>query len=752
MIVWYSLTLLLSSMLLFLVQPMVARMILPALGGTPAVWNTCMVFFQAVLLLGYAYAHGSVAWLGTRRQAVVHVILLLVVLFLLPFSVGDGTTPPAEGNPVPWLLWQLLLSIGLPFFLVSSSAPLLQRWFAGTSHPDAGDPYFLYGASNLGSLVALLAYPSLVEPNLWLSEQSGLWTGGYAFLIAMTCGCAVWARCRSVAVSTAVPSAHSAILTLDSTGTPGPGLRRRLWWALLAFVPSSLMLGVTTHLTTDIAAVPLLWVLPLATYLLTFVLAFSRRQRFSLPFLSVALPLVAMALVLWSPLLTGFGGSLGWFFVPFHLFVFFVMAMVCHGRLAQSRPPVTHLTQFYLWMSIGGVAGGAFNGILAPLLFSGVFEYPLMMVAACMLCVPRKRADTDQRAAFKNDLARPALLGVIMYGFVLLLGVVEPQTPQAINVFSVPYALRVLGFLLPAVVAFTFRKRPIRFGLGFAVALAFMPYFFPIVEGHIVHRERNFFGVKRVRFEQNGELHRLIHGSTAHGIQNASPAREREPLGYYHRLGPIGDVFSAVVGSDPQARVAVVGLGTGATAAYARAGQHFTFYEIDPAVARLAEDPRFFTYLRNCEGTYDLVLGDGRLRLTEAASGEFRLIILDAFSSDAIPVHLLSREALTTYLDKMRPGGVIAFHISNRYVDLASVLGNLARDAGLKCLIRIDGALSAEQKKAGRWAAAYVVMARSAESIAELIDNPNWRLLEGEPETRVWSDQYCNIWGVFRWR
>lgn len=748
MVAWFSLTLLSSSMLLFLVQPMVARMILPALGGTPAVWNTCMVFFQAVLLLGYAYAHGSVAWLGVRRQAVVHVLLLLMVLFLLPFSVGEGTTPPTDSNPVPWLLWQLLISIGLPFFVVSSSAPLLQRWFAGTRHPDADDPYFLYGASNLGSLVALLAYPLVVEPSLWLSEQSQLWAGGYAFLIVMTFGCAVWAR-RGSAGHGASP--HSAIPAVDSQSEPAPNLRRRLWWALLAFVPSSLMLGVTTHLTTDIAAVPLLWVLPLATYLLTFVLAFARRPRFSLPFLSMALPLVAMALVLWSPLLTGFGGSLRWIFVPFHLFVFFVMALLCHSRLAHSRPPATYLTQFYLWLSIGGVAGGAFNGILAPMIFDGVFEYPLMMVAACMFCLLRTGSEAARWAALKHDFARPALLGLILYGIVLLHRVVEPQTPQAVSVFSISYGFRLVGFLLPAIVAFTFRKRPIRFALGFAVSLAFMPYFFPIREGRVVHGERNFFGVKRVRFEQDGALHRLIHGSTAHGIQNSSPALQREALGYYHRSGPIGDIFSAVVAPHAEAKVAVVGLGTGAMAAYAEPGQHFTFYEIDPAVARLAEDPRFFTYLLNCEGAYDLVFGDGRLRLAESPPGAFHLIILDAFSSDAIPVHLLSREALGTYLDKLRPDGVIAFHISNRYVNLVPVLGNLARDAGLKCLIRNDRKVPPEEKRAGRWPAVYVVMAGSDKPIAELIDNPNWQSLEGEAGTAVWTDQYCNMWSVFRW-
>ena len=382
MVLVFGLTLFVSSVLLFLVQPMVGKMILPSLGGTPAVWNTCMVFFQAALLGGYAYAHASVNWLGVRRQAALHLILLFIPLAVLPIVIGQDATPPTRGNPVFWLLGQLAWRVGLPFFVVSTSAPLLQRWFADTGHPAAKDPYFLYAASNLGSFLALLAYPLVVEPTLHLESQSVVWAGGYGALIGLILICAivVW-RSRSGGGTNPVGQDEALSGDLPATSAPTPG--RRLRWVLLALVPSSLMLGVTTHVTTDLAPVPLLWIIPLALYLLTFVFVFARKPPIShalmlrvFPFAIV--PAAILVVLVELPPVPDV------VLVLVQLVTFFVAAMVCHGELVASRPAAGHLTEFYLWMSVGGVLGGLFNAVISPVLFNSLIEYPLMLVAACL--------------------------------------------------------------------------------------------------------------------------------------------------------------------------------------------------------------------------------------------------------------------------------------------------------------------------------------------------------------------------------
>lgn len=354
------------------------------MGGTPGVWNTCMVFFQASLLAGYIYAHAATAWLGVRRQAALHVGLLLLPLSTLPIAVSIGWSPPVEENPIPWLLALLLVSVGLPFFVISASAPMLQKWFASTGHPAAKDPYFLYRASNLGSMLGLLAYPALLEPTLQLAEQSWLWSWGYGLLILLTLGCAVilWRGPVSATHSLSLGASHDShgLLTIEDSGS-GLTVSRRMRWVALSFVPSSLMLGVTTHLSTDIAAIPLLWVIPLALYLFSFVLVFARKPSLSHQFMVRRLPflILASAITIFSK-----ATQPVWLLMPLHLLTFFVAAMVCHGEMAKDRPPTRHLTEFYLWMSVGGVLGGLFNALVAPMVFSTVVEFPLAMVAASL--------------------------------------------------------------------------------------------------------------------------------------------------------------------------------------------------------------------------------------------------------------------------------------------------------------------------------------------------------------------------------
>jgi hypothetical protein len=498
------------------------------------------------------------------------------------------------------------------------------------------------------------------------------------------------------------------------------------------------MLGVTTYMTTDIAAVPLLWVLPLATYLLTFVLVFARKPPISLASIAPALPLV---LPVWMCTPMQFG-SMTWILIPLHLLLFFVVAMVCHGRLARSRPGPRHLTEFYLWISVGGVLGGLFNAVLAPLIFSRVIEYPLMLVLACLLR-PRLTPTTDVPRDRRLDVLLPLAMGLITCGIV--------RAGQALDVLD-NAAIRLLVFFVPAVICFIFRKRPLRFGLGFGAFLIATSYFADLQTGTTLHVERNFFGVKRIQIDAQGAFRELVHGGTKHGIQSTDPARSREPLAYFHRTGPIGDVFEALRGRDTDAPVAVIGLGIGTMAAYAEPGQRFTFYEIDPAVARLASNPEYFTYLTECRGEYEIVLGDGRQTLARAPDRSYGLIILDAFSSDAIPIHLLSREAIRLYLSKLDSDGFLAFHVSSRYLDLTPVLGNLAAEANLICLVRTDLKVSLQEREAGKFPSCYVVMSRQSEPVASLIDDPNWEAVEGDPSSALWTDQYCNVLSVFRWR
>lgn len=729
-ILLFSITLFVSAALLFTVQPMVGKMLLPLLGGTPAVWNTCMLFFQAALLVGYAYAHGSCRWLGVRRQAAVHVVLLLLPLFVLPIALAAGQNPPGDRSPIPWLLAQLAVAVGAPFAVVSTTAPLLQRWFAGTGHAQGRDPYFLYVASNAGSLLALLAYPVVLEPALRVSQQSWAWAGAYGVFVALVLSCAivVWRTKTAGEIDASNP------VNADAAAVPGgievaPTLTRRLWWIFLAFVPSSLMLGVTTYITTDIAAVPLLWVLPLALYLLSFVVVFARRPVVSprsmgrlLPF--VLLPLTFTMVLAWKP------GT--WILVVLHLIVFFIAALACHGRLAQSRPPAQHLTEFYFWMSVGGVLGGIFNALVAPAVFPIVLEYPLAMALACCAVPGEFPSRQDRRRAWL-DFLLPIVGGAIWAAWVAT----ELRRP----VFG-PFAF----VAVPTLACLIFCKRPIRLALAVGILVtgeAYLSHFLPIAP---LCLQRDFFGVKRVVSTPNGAQHKLYHGGTLHGSQYTDPVRSRLPLTYYYPSGPVGDVFRSLAQRQSQGRVAVIGLGAGSVAFYARPGQHFTFYEIDPAVARIAEDPRYFTFLQQCAGEYDIVLGDGRLTLTQSPDGCYDLILLDAFSSDAIPTHLLTIEAIELYLRKLAPEGWIVFHFSNASLDVGPVLANLAGQAGLTCIYREDRTSNEDKAKSQ-----YAAMARRPGELATLANQAGWEPLPPKPGKGVWTDQYSNLLGLVKW-
>jgi hypothetical protein len=509
----FALTLLVSAALLFVVQPLMARMVLPMLGGTPAVWNTCMVFFQTALLAGYAYAHASNTWLGVRVQSLVHVGLLLLALVFLPIVIPDcwvGTLE-SEVEPSFSLLGALVASVGLPFFAVSSTAPLLQRWFARTDHPSASDPYFLYGASNVGSMLALVGYPFLVEPNLRLALQSRYWAAGYMLLVVLIIACALatWRSKRG-------PSEDHTV----GDGSDRPGLGRMASWVALAFIPSSLMLGVTTYLTTDLASIPLLWVVPLALYLLTFILVFARRQILPLAWLNRAQPLILIILAMIMCL-----NSVQSLMIPVHLLAFFVVAMVCHGELVRLRPAARDLTAFYLAMSFGGALGGVFNALIAPVAFDWIAEYPLAVVLAAMVRPGGVYFSGSARSRVLDFLA-PAVLAIVLIAVTpRLIGRYDSQGPGlVVN----------LAAGLVALVCFSFKDRPVRFALGIGAALL-ASHLTIGARGQTLYRERNFFGVARVWEDRVRGFHRLTHGNTLHGQQSTDPALRREPLTYYHR-------------------------------------------------------------------------------------------------------------------------------------------------------------------------------------------------------------------------
>jgi spermidine synthase len=723
----FALTMFIGAALLFVVQPMIGKMFLPFLGGTPAVWTTCMLFFQAALLAGYAYAHASTSRLGNRRQISLHIGLLLLPFFFLPLGISQKWVgrPPQGVSPSLWLLGLLIGMVGLPFFAVSTTAPLLQRWFSMTDHPSAHDPYFLYSASNVGSMLALIGYPLLLEPNLSLARQGAYWAAGYGLLVVLILACAttIWRTPQVVA--------HTPTSSTDSAESKSPGVKEWLRWVALAFVPSSLMLSVTTYMTTDLAPVPLLWVVPLAIYLLTFILVFARRSPIPHRLMVRLLPMSVVLLTLIFSLKTSQA-----IFIPVHLLNLFVVAMVCHGELMQHRPVARHLTAFYLAMSLGGVLGGIFNALVAPQIFSWVAEYPIALVLSCLACPSVSPISRKPKSA-ALDLVLPLILGVLL---IWLVPVLVPRSTSQSDATGPKVAFGVAAFI-----CYTFKGRPARFALGIGVVLLSSQLLVNL-EGKVLYQERSFFGVLRVTEDAGGNFRQLIHGRTLHGMQSLEPNRRSEPLSYYHRTGPIGQVFEALATRDRMPNVAVVGLGAGTLASYATPEQRWTFYEIDPAVIKIARDPRYFSFLEDCRArSCDVVLGDARLRLREARNASYGLIVLDAFSSDAIPMHLLTREAFQVYRQKLADGGLIAFHISNRYIDLAPVLSKLASDAGLIHRVRSDLEATAEQVRNGKSPSIWVIVASHEDDLGPLAKDARWKESSSRSDESVWTDDYSNL-------
>jgi hypothetical protein len=723
----FGATLFLSATLLFTVQLIFSRMVLPLLGGSPAVWTTCMLFFQVVLLLGYAYAHGTSMRLPVKWQVPVHVGLIALSLAFVPVALVTGSKPPTTDAPVVWLLGLLAVSLGAPFLLLSTTAPLLQRWFSLTGHPSAGNPYFLYAASNAGSLVALLSYPVVIEPWLTLREQRHAWALGYWFL------------CGALIVCAAVAWRSPGLIEREVVGARGTTWRTRLWWATLAFIPSSLLLGVTNYISTDIAAIPFIWVVPLFLYLLTFVLVFASRPPVPHAWMVRVQPWLVLPIFIawyWS-----IAVGPAWLTL-LHLAVFFVIAMVCHGELARRRPPASSLTEFYFWLSAGGALGGVVNGLVAPVVFRSVAEYPLALLAGIAVA-PLTAAAISPRRTVGVGLA--VLSGVVLAACTRMVGNPHDETgtltAAAVIPVSIASAIAIVNSLM-------LRRRPPLFALSLgAVLLA--AWFVPSDRSSVLHAERDFFGVHRVKSDVGGRFHTLYHGTTLHGAEELPPASACEPLTYYSRKGPLGRAFAGLPAT-PGRRVGVVGLGAGSMAAYASPGEHWAFFEIDPAVVRMARNPQYFRFLSDCADSVQIVLGDGRLTLASLPDGSLDLLVLDAFSSDAIPAHLLTREALSLYRRKIAPGGAMLFHLSNRHVRLVPVVGALARDAGMVGRYSTTSP-DAEAPGAFRASSVWAAVARSDRELGALARDSAWIPLPSGAGSRVWTDDYSNVWGALEW-
>ncbi len=820
MVLMFTVTVFLSACLLFSVQPMIAKTLLPVFGGGSSVWTTCMLFYQSLLLLGYLYAHILMTRFARSAQMLIHTALLL--LALVAGIAFDHPTAPHHAStfPVPWLIWQLTLISGLPFFAISSAGPLIQGWFARTGHPRAHDPYFLYAASNTGSLIGLLAYPLVFEPNLGLSDQRRLWLTGLGVFIVL----AIYAASRTKRPERLTPKeakrrckaeqrsrlSHDA-LEIEARGpmvTPTPeseqhaahparsiDWRRRLYWVYLAFIPSSILLGVTTYITTDVVSLPLLWVIPLALYLVTMIIAFgSHVERAVKDFTRPMVILVIGAMILLMANELDAEGSMA-MIVVVELLLLFSIGIVCHGRLAMDRPPASRLTEFYLLMSVGGALGGLFNGIFAPLVFKMNLEYPIALVlAVSVLPWSADLAGMAAARARRIRLTRRVGIPLISLVYVLLMGFFGVRfsawlqhlvTGQDMALVPVNMTLVAMMTAAPALLVYLSWKDGLACALTLLIPMMAIQYSV-MSDRRAIFRARTFYGIHEVteqhvmdEFNQREvKIHVIHHGTTIHGIQYMEPRLELKPLGYYHFNGPCGMIISTLKSMRPDgARIGIMGLGSGAMAAHGRPQDSITFFEIDPEVEHIARDPRLFTFLGKAPADIEVRLGDGRKLIEESQQlGEekFDMIHADAFSSDSIPTHLLTVEAMNLYLERITDDGMVVLHISNRYLDLAPLVYELAMSTtGIPPLMLEDRDIPPDQKLY-RFRSVWMVVVkdpRTAIRIAETALDATKKLhpeitdadelekksmasvymVPEESRIKVWTDDYSNIISLIEW-
>ena len=724
----FTLSIFLSATLLFSVQPLFAKLVLPLLGGSSSVWNTAMVFFQGTLLGGYIYAHLISKYLKLPLQIICHTVILSLGLFFLPLAIASGWTPPEGGAQAYWLIGLFAVSVGMPFFAISANAPLLQRWFSRTSHKDADDPYFLYAASNAGSLLSLCLYPILFEPMLRLQEQTDLWAKGYWALIAIILAAGIFGALHSKAETKAVKVA--APKTAGKTIT----VKRRLFWIFLAFIPSSLMLGVTSHMANNIASAPFLWIIPLALYLLTFVIVFAKKPIVTSQQLAKLFP--------WVILVALIGGFVLKLFVlvsiGLSLACYFIIALFCHGRLVEARPDAANLTEFYIWMSFGGVLGGVFNALIAPAIFPNVYEYLIILIAAQFAVPTKTERSFDEIKSKAIELAKYAVPALIIY--------------KALDMLGVDFRIgAIIGGGLFLLGLSRMRGQTKTFFLDFGI-LAVLVMVLPTLWHKPILTDRSFFGVLHVKEveSQHGLVHKFIHGDTIHNYQFRDADKRKIPLAYYAPGNTFDMAMQAARVESPQMTIAMVGLGAGAMACYEKPGDNWTYYEIDPAVVDMATNPKYFSFMSDCSLASDIRIGDARITLEALPAKSQDMIVIDAFSSDSIPTHLLTTQALALYRSKLKDDGLMFFHTSNRVMDVASVVVRLADEAGLAS--RYVETSNFSDKEYGEFyiASTGVLIGNERRIEAATAKVPDWKILMPSPSVKAWSDDYSSIIGSIK--
>jgi hypothetical protein len=743
MTVIYTITIFISAFLLFLIQPMISKLLLPQLGGSPAVWNTSMMFFQILLLLGYTYTHITSKWLGAKNQSLLHIAVLLLSILWLPISLNTTIGFSSSEYPISWLITSLFLSVGMPFFMLAASSPLLQLWMANTIHRHAQNPYFLYSASNIGSLLALLSYPFVIEPTLTLVAQTNGWSMLYIVYVLFIAGCAYYLRKHW--------SANRSAADVEAVESAPPEAKMKLYWVALAFFPSSLMLGLTTYITTDIASLPLFWIIPLALYLLTFIIAFSKYVRitdYALYAQNILVPLVAFTMV--------FSIQYPYINMTLHVLTFFATTIVCHGTLARKKPNAKYLTEYYVWLSFGGMLGGVFNAIVAPYIFSSPIEYTLAFIGALAvrpILGTYANPNRERKLDFLIPLGFAAVLASIYFvtnhylleygSFLRSSDSKQSMMASPAIASSIQTAFIVVLYLIVMLGVDHTYKRPLRLML-LIVSLFISSHFTVLMltekdTDRRTYTNRNFFGITKISVD--GEIVQMTHGTTDHGFQNHHPKYKGWLSSYYVMLGPVMKYLDSHLQNYPYA---VIGLGTGTSACAGHKNQVVDFYEIDPDMVRIATNPEFFTYLRDCPTTYNIILGDGRIQIAKAADKRYGLIIVDAFSSDAIPVHLLTREAIAIYASKLADNGVIALHISNRHLNLLPITLAAAVDAGFEAIVPQYRKELNELEYASQWVLlthdpAYFARAKK--------EAPHWIKLKTKENyiPRPWTDNYSNI-------
>src|SRR3984893_15402926 len=717
----YTAAIFVSALLLFSVQPLFTKMVLPRLGGSPAVWSVAMVFFQSLLLGGYAFPHYLMPLRNRMIPVIVHLVLLVSARLTLRLWIAGGWGEPPTSGYAFWLLGLFVVSIGLPFFALAANNPLLQAWFVRTGHPNGPDPYLLYASSNIGIFFVLLSRPGLLEPIFTLRTQNLIWTGGYGLLIILIASCGVLLL-RSPA------NAGALNMPSDDIDAPAPSWIMRARWIFLAAVPSGLLIAVTAHISTDVAAAPLLWVLALSLSLLTWVLVFQSRPLLPHKWMLMAQPLAITGVIV----LLAVGGEQNLLLtLGGHLLCFFVIAMACHGELARTRPAARYLTGFYVALSFGGMVGGLFAGLIAPFTFSWIAEYPILLACAA-LCRP---PGGDERLPRWSSWYWPflaalaiALIAPTYYSDGKVMAWLDEHRVWVIGGVGVLSALLALGL------------NASRWKIFATVAVALMLIrAYPSDDGR-VETVRSFFGVHKIVVTPHGQYHVLMHGTTIHGAEkfqndDGTPVTGRpEPITYYHKDGGIGQAISAVrERKGAPLRVAVIGLGSGTLTCASEPGETWKFFEIDQSMVDTARDPKYFTYIQQCEPDLKPVIGDARLTFAREPDGIYDLIIVDAYSSDAIPIHLATEQAMAIYKSKLAPQGAVLMHVSNRHLELSSVVVGIADANDLKSWVYSEDS------------------GREEADVGKLASSEDWAEEEADEKQRVWTDDYSNVLGAV-WR